>query len=286
MQKPSKELKRTKKEQTFIDTVMAYYRTYGRHTLPWRTLHADRRGYVDAYRILVSEVMLQQTQVPRVQLKYTEFVHTFPTVCDLATAPLSAVLRVWQGLGYNRRAKMLHQCAQTIVNEHGGVFPCTYTELCDLPGIGPYTAGAVMAFAYNEPIPLIETNVRTVYLHHFFADREEVSDRDILALVARTLDHDDPRSWYAAIMDYGTYLKKEYGNLNQRSKHYTRQTAFKGSDRQIRGAILRAAAAKPFSLRVLPAELRDHDTEKLLTLLDALCAEGLLEKRRTRYQLP
>ena len=145
----------------FKDTVWKYYREHGRSDLPWRKT-------TDPYRILVSEVMLQQTQVERVIPYYTRFLKKFPTVRALAKAPLSQVLIAWQGLGYNRRAKMLHEAAKEVVRGHGGLFPRTALELEKLPGVGPYTAHAVAAFAYNEDGICIETNIRTAVTHHFF----------------------------------------------------------------------------------------------------------------------
>src|SRR6056297_2075654 len=161
-----------KRDRAFITTVKNYYDQQGRQHLPWRKT-------TNPYRILVSEVMLQQTQVDRVIPKYQAFIRVFPNAKRLAAATLGDVLTLWQGLGYNRRAKLLWQCAQVITSERRGRWSKTYTELQQLPGVGPYTAAAVLAFAYNEAVPLIETNVRTVYLHHFFADDTDVTDAEI-----------------------------------------------------------------------------------------------------------
>jgi A/G-specific adenine glycosylase len=147
----------TKKEKAFILTVKEYYRRHKRRGLPWRKTK-------DPYRILVSEIMLQQTQALRVVPKYEHFLQTFPTIQVLAKSPLSTVLRTWQGLGYNRRAKMLHECAKIVVKKYNGRFPKDLDTLVALPGIGHYTAGAIMAFAYNTWTPIIETNIRSVYL--------------------------------------------------------------------------------------------------------------------------
>ena len=217
-----------KKESAFVATVWDFFSEHGRHTLPWRKTH-------DPYKILVSEIMLQQTQVDRVLPKYTAFIKQFPTVRALSAASLREVLSSWQGLGYNRRAKMLHACAVRIVKEHKGKFPRTASALEALPGIGPYTAAAIMAFAFNKPKPLIETNVRSVYLHHFFKGKTQVSDKELLPIVERTMDKERIREWYWALMDYGTWIKKTYGNPNSQSSSYTQQSAFRGSNRQIRG---------------------------------------------------
>ena len=202
----------TKKEQRFIETVWEYYERHGRRSLPWRRTK-------NPYCILVSEVMLQQTQVERVVPYYASFLKRFPSLAKLANASLGDVLRAWQGLGYNRRAKMLHACAQTVVHTYRGKFPRTQSELMKLPGIGHYTAGAVMAFAFDECAPIIETNIRTVYIHHFFHDEIDIPDSKIVQLTVRTLDKENPREWYYALMDYGAFLKKTVGNQNVRSKH-------------------------------------------------------------------
>lgn len=268
-----------RREQEFVKLVWAYYKKEGR-SLPWRNTR-------DPYRILVSEVMLQQTQVDRVVPKYREFLKEFATVRALARAPLSSVLKTWSGLGYNRRAKMLHQCAKVIVNEYGGRFPKDPKKLESLPGIGPYTAGAVMAFSYNEPVVMIETNIRTVYLHHFFKDKEDVSDKKILEVVERTLDRKNPREWYYALMDYGAHLKKEHPNPNRRSKHYTKQSKFKGSDREIRGAILKVLTSGFKNKGVSEAVLRQlpFDSRRITDQLDILASEGFIAKKRTRWHL-
>ena len=268
----------TKKEQQFVETVWEYYRRHGRLRLPWRRTK-------NPYRIFVSEIMLQQTQVERVLPKYTAFLKTFPTLTSLASASLGDVLRAWQGLGYNRRAKMLHTCAQTVVHTYGGKFPCTQSELMKLPGIGHYTAGAVMAFAFGESVSIIETNIRTVYIHHFFHDDTDVLDADIQKIIERTLDTTNPREWYYALMDYGAFLKKKIGNQNARSKHYTKQSTFKNSDRQIRGAILRLLSERTYTRKkmheTLPFEIDRIDAQS-----ERLVEEGMIVYMRKKYTLP
>lgn len=212
-------------------TVYRYYRRCGRD-LPWR--HTT-----DPYRILISEIMLQQTQIPRVIEKYTSFTRRFRTIRSLARAPLAACLAEWQGLGYNRRAVFLHELAAVVVNDHAGRLPRTIDALESLPGIGHYTARAVAAFAYNIPSVFIETNIRSVFIHHFYPKRTSVRDEEILPIIEAALDRKNARRWYSALMDYGTWLKKEHGNPSRQSAHHTRQSAFVGSDRQIRGAIVR-----------------------------------------------
>lgn len=212
--------------------VWGYYRQHGRD-MPWRRTNK-------AYNIVLSEIMLQQTQVARVLIKYEEFLKIFPTVQSLAKAPLSKVLKAWQGLGYNRRAVNLQRMAKVILKDYNGIFPKTYHELLELPGIGPGTAGALMNFCFNVPTPFIETNIRTVYLHYFFKGRNNVSDKDILKLIERTIDRDAPREWFYALYDYGAMLKKTVGNPNIRSSHYKKQSAFKDSNREFRSKVLKA----------------------------------------------
>jgi A/G-specific adenine glycosylase len=183
--------------------------------------------------------MLQQTQVERVIPKYLAFIERFPSTELLAQASLKEVLVLWQGLGYNRRAKYLFECAKTIEEKYGGTFPQDETTLKELPGIGPYTASAICAFAYNQPVVLIETNVRTVFLYHFFPNETAVSDKLILEMVTTTLDTNNPREWYWVLMDYGSYLKKILPNPSRRSKNYSKQSKFTGSLRQVRGEIIR-----------------------------------------------
>lgn len=271
----------TKKEQRFVATVWEYYKTHGRHGLPWRQTQ-------DPYLILVSELMLQQTQVERVIPKYETFVARWPTAEQLGSVPLSDVLKMWQGLGYNRRAKYLHECAKVVASDYAGQFPRSESALRELPGIGPYTAAAICAFAYNQPVVLIETNVRQVYIHHFFDDKTDVTDVEILRLVECALPLKNPREWYAALMDYGTYLKKQYGNLTKKSKHYTKQSKFKGSDRQIRGAILRTLVGKSSMTKPRLStshELSSFAADRIEAQLEKLVLEGLVAKERNSYIL-
>lgn len=267
-----------KKEKDFIKTVREYYQLNGRHSLPWRKTR-------NPYRILISEIMLQQTQVDRVIPKYKNFLQLFPTVNALSQASLGDVLRAWQGLGYNRRAKMLLTCAQMIVGELQGSFPKTYEGLIALPGVGPYTAGAVLAFSEGVGVSVIETNIRTVILHHFFNDATDVSDAEILKIVARTLDTENPREWYYALMDYGAHIKKTIGNPNSRSKHYTKQSVFKDSDRQIRGAILKLLADHEYTRQELHKVL-PFDVLRIDVQLERLSEEGLIMKGTQKYHLP
>lgn len=266
--------------QDFYEKLWEYYETHGRHDLLWR--QPELNGSFDPYKIMVSEVMLQQTQVSRVTLKYQNFLRIFPTIQSLATATLGDVLREWQGLGYNRRAKFLWQTAQKVSENFNGAMPSTESALVALPGIGKNTAGAILAYAFNQPAIFIETNIRTVYIHHFFADKQGIDDREIITLLAKTLDAGQPREFYWALMDYGTYLKQAHGNLNKLSKSYARQSKFHGSKRQIRGAVIRLLGDGTQMYGSLQNAIQD---ERLDTVLSDLEAEGLIKKHGANYSL-
>ncbi len=263
--------------QRFLETLWEHYALHARHDLPWRQAEAD--GSFDLYKILVSEIMLQQTQVTRVVPKYHAFLSAFPTVGDLAQAPMSAVLRAWQGLGYNRRAKFLWQAARSMSAQ--AVPPSSVEDLVALPGVGTNTAGAILAYAYNQPAVFIETNVRTVFLVHFFPDAENVSDNSIRDVLVQTLDRDNPREFYWAMMDYGAYLKAQ-GYHNRQSRHYSRQSHFEGSRRQLRGAVVRELSKRSHSLQELGQLCPD---ERLQVVLGDLQTEGLLVFQDGRYTL-
>ena len=257
----------------FRKQVLAWYKAHGRHQMAWRHTR-------DPYQILVSEIMLQQTQVGRVTTKFVEFIAAFPDFPALATAPLPIVLAVWQGMGYNRRAIALKTCAERVMEEYGGCLPADSRRLAELPGIGPATAASVCAFAFNLPVVFIETNIRRVYIHYFFGDRERVADTEILPLVEQTLDRKNPRVWYWALMDLGAALKTTVPNPNRRSRHYTRQAPFEGSDRQLRGMILRhllwhRLMNKDAIIQVLPS-----DPGRSSRIIDALVSEGFLTCQR------
>ncbi len=269
----------TSNDARLIAAVYEHYRVSGRHDLPWR-------GTRDPYHILVSEVMLQQTQVERVIPKYEAFLARFPTLAALADAPLKDVLVLWQGLGYNRRAKMLQACAVSVMHDYGGVMPKDEVTLRQLPGVGPYTAAAVAAFAYGIPVTLIETNVRTVYIHHYYPDATDITDRELLPHITRTLDYHQPRHWYYALMDYGSHLKRTVGNNISRSRHYTKQSTFKGSDRQIRGAIIRALTTSGTVSRQKLMAMLTFDELRIDAQLVRLEEEGLIVKTGRSYRLP
>jgi A/G-specific adenine glycosylase len=220
----------------FIETVKQYYAEH-RRVLEWRE-------HISPYGVLVSEVMLQQTQVPRVAEKFPAFTRRFPSFSALAAATVPEVLSEWQGMGYNRRGLYLRQAAIDIMERYGGVLPKSVEQVDELPGIGHATASAIVTYTYNLPTVFIETNIRRVFIHHFFEDRDEVSDTELLPLVAEAVDKENPRDWYYALMDYGTHLARTVPNPNRRSKHHSVQSKFEGSGRQLRGRILRTLLSR------------------------------------------
>jgi len=265
-------------QEDFREALWGYYATAARTTLPWRQPEPD--GSFDPYKIMVSELMLQQTQVARVIPKYEMFLHLFPMADALATADLGEVLRAWQGLGYNRRAKFLWQAAGAV--RERGSFPNTPEDLVKLPGIGTNTAGAILAYAYSQPVVFVETNIRTVYLHHFFHDQEGVSDVQIKDLITQTLDCEHPREFYWALMDYGSHLKATIGNPNKASKHYAKQSRFEGSRRQVRGQIIRLLGARSYSAQALHAAIAD---ERSVAIVAELVKEGMVRQTNDMYSL-
>lgn len=260
----------------FQRTVWDFYRAHKR-AMPWRTQPAP-------YFVLVSEMMLQQTQVARVQQKFISFIRRFPTVQKLAAAPLGDVLEQWSGLGYNRRAKFLWQTAQQIVRDFGGEVPKAQEQLVSLPGIGANTAGAILAYAFNEPVVFVETNIRTVYIHHFFNDHPDaVSDAELRHVIALTLPPEDPREWYWALMDYGTHLKATVGTQLERVKHHRPQSRFEGSRRQVRGKVLKMLLEHK---QLAPEELAGLIADERVTdVCTELAQEGLIRQNAGQLYL-
>lgn len=264
--------------EKFRKNVYGWYEQFGRHDLPWRET-------VDPWHILISEIMLQQTQVDRVREKYLIFTDTFPTPAALAGASQADVLRLWKGLGYNRRALFLKKAAEAIAAEHGAVVPNDNDALVALPGIGPNTAAAIRAYAFNQPAVYVETNIRAVYIHHFFPGEEKVLDADILPIVERTLDRSNPRRWYSALMDYGAELKRRTKNPARRSAHHTVQSRFEGSDRQIRGRILEMLLNHSYAEEDLITALGD-ESDRYRRIIAGLEKEGfIVREEKSRYRL-
>lgn len=264
-------------KERFKTLVRDYYEKSGRHDLPWRKTR-------DPYRIMVSEVMLQQTQVSRVVKKYQEFIAAFPTVQSLAQSSTARLLKTWQGLGYNRRALSLRRAAEKIAKNYDGKFPKTKEELEELPGIGPSTSGGILAYAYGIPTVFLETNIRAVFIHHFFKNKESVHDKEILPLIESTLDRENPRDWYYALMDYGVHLKQSFPNPSRKSKHHATQSPFKGSNREIRSKILKYVllGAKTEKEIVSHVGKTSHDVRKNI---ESLRKEGFIEKKSGRFRI-
>ncbi|HJP81346.1 MAG TPA: hypothetical protein VJ841_03070 [Candidatus Saccharimonadales bacterium] len=244
--------------------------------MPWRT---DTRPYY----VLVSELMLQQTQVDRVIPKFEAFIKRFPDERHLADAPLAEVLTLWNGLGYNRRAKFLHESARKIVYEYQGIFPSEYDQVLDLPGVGKGTAGALMTYAFNTAQPFVETNVRTVYFQHFFEGYDTVDDKEILAKVVETIDHEHPRAFYWALMDYGSWLKRHGASRNALSRGYKKQSPLKGSVREVRGQIIRQLTETSMTEMQLKRQLSAD--ERFEPALLGLLRDGLVTRTNGRIHL-
>lgn len=264
----------------FRKIIYGFYRA-NRRDFPWRRTR-------NPYAILVSEIMLQQTQTSRVELKYGSFLEKFPTVHALAKAPMRNVLREWQGLGYNRRAIALKRLAEIVIAEHRGKIPKDPGSLAELPGLGPASGGAIAAFAYNVPSVFIETNIRRAYIHEWFPKRKTVADKEIIPLVGKTLDKKNPKEWYYALMDYGAMLGKTLGreNPNRRSTGYKVQASFAGSDRAARGMVVKNLLAVPsIGSDKLRPKLNIR-TAQYRRVLRALEKEGIVIRRKGRISIP
>jgi A/G-specific adenine glycosylase len=261
----------------FRDIVYAFYKKEGR-VFPWR----EDTG---SWGVLLSEFMLQQTQTERVLRYWKRWMELWPAPEDLAAAPLETVLREWSGLGYNRRAKYLHSCAKIIAGEYRGRVPETPEELRKLPGVGGYCSGAIACFGYNYPAVFIETNIRAAVIHFFFQDRVTVSDREIRRILEETLDRENPRKWYYALMDYGAALKKVTANPNRKSAHYAKQSRFEGSFRQKRGRLVRALAFNgPASAKAL-ARRTGMEEGEIYEVMNALEKDLLVAEKGGVYRI-
>ena len=248
----------------------------------WDFYHHNKREFAwrkttNPYHIVVSEIMLQQTQTYRVETKYEEFIAEFDCFHTLAQASLRDVLNVWQGLGYYRRARFLHQLANIVVYEHKAFLPADPKILETFPGIGKATASSICAFAFNQPTVFIETNIRAVFIHSFFKDKNDVTDKELFPFIAATVDADNPREWYYALMDYGVWLKAKTINPSKKSKHYTTQSKFEGSDRQLRAKILKYITQQGYVTHseVLSFIQFDPRVDKII---NDLIREGFIQK--------
>ncbi len=252
----------------FRKAVLDFYSRSGR-SFPWRETE-------DPWAIFVSEIMLQQTQTSRVEPKYLAWMNLFPDAAAVAGASLASLYEAWSGLGYNARALRLREAARICVERHGGLPPRDEKLLLELPGVGPYTARAVMAFAYRLPGAFLETNIRAALIFHFFPGTDKVGDRELLGVAGLVLDASDPRSWYYALMDYGAWLKGKEANPARRAGAYTKQTRFDGSLRQARGAVLKAIGASGNIYIADMAAESGIEYGRLKTAAEGLCRDGLI----------
>ena len=265
---------------------MRFYRNHKRD-LPWRRTR-------DPYRILVSEVMLQQTQVDRVIPKYRSFLARFPTLRALARARFADVLREWLGLGYNGRALRLWRCARTVVREAGGKLPADVRQLEHLPGIGPYTAAAVAAISFGVPVPAIDVNVRRVLTRALLGGKS-ISPSRVSLLAAAALPESAAAEWSQALMDIGSmYCKasprcsvcplrgscvyvhaahKRVGTPNGANDYRAqRPVAFVGSSRFYRGRIMHVLAQR----RCLPFNVLGREVKQGFSVTDGAWLRGIL----------
>ncbi len=270
--------------KTFQIRILRWYKKYKRDHLPWRRTK-------NPYHILLSELMLQQTQVSRVVQKYPEFLRIFPTIHDLARAPLREVLKVWQGMGYNRRALYLKRAAEEIIKTYKGRIPSDTVLLQELPGIGNYTAGAIASFAFNKPVVFLDTNIRKVFIHFFFAKRKKkISDKEILKAARKVLYKNNPRMWHYALMDYGALeLAKERRAL-KKAKAYHKQLPFPGSMRYFRSKIVRHILKKSLGreaiIDILKKDSLFSPRIDILMLLEKLQKERLIvENNKHHYEI-
>lgn len=267
----------TNQLESFKNFIWEFY-ILNKRNFPWRTNH-------DSYAILVSEIMLQQTQTFRAVEKYEQFLSLFPTFSVLAQASFKDVLLAWQGLGYNRRALYLHEIAKKVMQEFNGILPNGSSILETFKGLGKATAASICAFAYNSPTVFIETNIRTVFIFSFFLEEDKVYDKQIIPLIEATLDHNQPREWYYALMDYGVYLKKKIKNSNIKSAHYTKQSKFEGSDRQIRGMILRLLLTHDFCDENFLFENINREPERILRISLELSTDRIIKIENGVYSI-
>lgn len=250
--------------------------------LPWR--HTS-----DPYAILVSEVMLQQTQVSRVLEKYDVFLGKYPTVFSLADAPASEIIRDWKGLGYNRRALYLHRSARIVVEKYKGIFPKSETELLSIPGIGKYTARAILVFAFRHTVAMVDTNIRKIITHFFYDDRTQ-PESVIWETANRLVPKGKSWEWHQALMDYGALeLAKQTGKNPARSIRRKKTVPFNQTNRFLRGRILDALRVSPRNDSGLVSEMVRTCKRPESVVRDAveqLIREGLCERTGAVLSLP
>lgn len=277
----------------FQNTVLKWYANNGRN-LPWRST-------TNPYHILVSEIMLQQTHAERVIPKYEAFLHQFPSIETLAQAPTSDVLRAWSGLGYNKRALFLQKCAQGLMHEIN--FPQNEKELKKLPGIGKYTAAAILSFAYNKNVPVVDTNIHLLYKRLFYGSKSHI---DVLA--KKHLPKGKSRHWHNALMDIGTLfcsskrprcsdcpltvLCKTAGKKIsiEATRIKKKSIPFVQSDRIVRGSILKLLMKRDYSAPTLHRKITEmnikRNKKKFTEILNQMQKDCLVKRKKTAYALP
>jgi len=260
----------------FRNIIYSHFKKYGRK-FPFRE-------NITPYNVLVSEIMLQQTQTGAVSEKFLKFITLFPDFNTLNQAPLDDVIKAWHGLGYNRRAIALKKIAEKVIKDYNGELPVFLNILEDLPQIGHNTASSIISFAFNKPTVFIETNIRRVFIYFFFPNKKNVKDKEILPLIENVLDKENPRKWYYALMDYGVMLKKTHPELNKRSAHYKKQAAFKGSNREIRGNILKLLLDRGEILERDLIEKFKIESERLNKILNQLTKEGFITRNNDLFK--
>lgn len=262
---------------SFQDEILSWYKVNERD-LPWRKTR-------DPYAILVSEVMSQQTQLTRVIPKYNEWLKNLPTVASLANAEPRVVFQLWSGLGYNRRALNLHKAAQMIMQHYLGEWPHDTEALQTLPGIGEYTAAAIACFAFDNQIPVVDTNIRKVMMVRFgeYFDKDESESKQVADLAQQFLPIGKAYIWNQALMDYSALvLKKEKIVVPKQSK-------FLGSRRSYRGKVVKLLIAHHrLSFSELWNNIQDghsKDEQWFYEILDELVREGLIKLEEDQYFL-
>jgi A/G-specific adenine glycosylase len=257
----------------FQDRIFSWWE-FNKRDLPWRHTH-------DPYKILVSEVMLQQTQVLRVIAKYAEFIEAYPTVDCLANASTADVLKIWKGMGYNRRALYLKKAAQKVVDIYNGKFPDREKELMSLPGLGKYTARAILVFAFKKDIAAVDTNIRQIITHFFFNDVLQ-KEKIIQEVADRLVPQDKSWEWHQALMDYGAIATPK---LKIKKIKKSRGIPFKETNRYFRGKIMNIL--REGNVRELDVLKQFHKpTEFLISIIDGLVRDGLVERKKGMLRLP
>lgn len=262
---------RKRRIQSFQNLVFSWWED-NKRDLPWRRTH-------DPYKILVSEVMLQQTQVDRVLPKYDEFLYFFPDVYTLSQATPAKVLRVWRGMGYNRRALYLQKAAKAIVELHHGYFPEDEAHLTKLPGVGTYTARALLVFAFNHPIAVVDTNIRKIITHFFFDDKPQ-KEMVIEDVARQLLPKKQAWKWNQALMDYGALAL----NVSRITYHVSpKAKPFKDSNRFYRGRIVdRLRESDMKETELLKELIVKHKKSKnlLKKIIESLERDGLITRTK------